>query len=188
MLDITSDLGIPAFAGVSQRHDGPTEDLLIGFGAHPDPHTAAMRALTELNQFLPAVRERRPDGTTNYWMDDPDAIEWWTTQTLEGNPYLAPAPNHAPATPASFELLATTDLAEDIRTIVGRFADKGIETLVLNQTRPDIELSVAKVMAPGLRPFWRRLGPGRLYDAPVDAGRLAQPYAEADLNPNSIFF
>ena len=72
VLDLTSDLGIPVFAAVSHRKDGPAQDILIGFGAHLDPHTAALRALTELNQFLPAVCERNPDGTTNYWMDDPE--------------------------------------------------------------------------------------------------------------------
>ena len=51
---------------------------------------ALMRALTEVNQFLPAVSERKPDGSTLYWMDDPDAIQWWTEETLERNPHVAP--------------------------------------------------------------------------------------------------
>ncbi len=70
VLDITTDLGIPAFVGCSQRLEGPTEDLLIGFGAHVDARMALMRALTEVNQFLPAVAQRKPDGSTHYWMDD----------------------------------------------------------------------------------------------------------------------
>jgi bacteriocin biosynthesis cyclodehydratase domain-containing protein len=188
MLDLTSDLGIPAFAGVSRRRGGPVEDLLMGFGAHIDPHTAAMRALTELNQFLPAVNERNPDGTTSYWMDDPDAISWWTTATLESEPYLLPSEERAASRPQDFRSLATDDIADDVRACVRRLGELGHEVLVVDQTRPDIELSVAKVMVPGLRHFWRRLGPGRLYDVPVALGWLDEQPAEGELNPLSIFF
>ncbi len=188
MLDLTSDLGIPAFAGVSPRRSGPSQDIVIGFGAHVDPRMAAMRALTEVNQFLPAVSERNPDGTTNYWMDDPDAVAWWRTATLETEPYLVPDPAVAATGPADYAGLCTDDLAEDVRRCVDRITGAGHEVLVLDQTRPDIELNVVKVMAPGLRHFWRRLGSGRLYDVPVKQGWLDAPVAESDLNPVSIFF
>jgi ribosomal protein S12 methylthiotransferase accessory factor len=188
VLDLTTDLGIPAFAGCSQRLDGPTEDLLIGFGAHVDPRMALMRALTEVNQFLPAVSERRPDGSTHYWMDDPDAIRWWTQQTLERNPYLAQHPELPARRPSDFAQIATDDIAEDVRRCVQRIADAGHDVLVLDQSRPAIELAVVRVIAPGLRHFWRRLGPGRLYDVPVKLGWLDAPVPEPELNPISIFF
>src|SRR6185437_14249523 len=54
-LDLTSDLGIPAIGAFSRRTDRDVEDILIAFGAHLDPRIALLRALTELNQFLPAV-------------------------------------------------------------------------------------------------------------------------------------
>ena len=57
----------------------------------------------------------------------------------------------------------------------------GIEVLVLDQTQPDIGLPVVKVIAPGLRHFWPRFGPGRLYDVPVRLGRLRRPRAEHEL-------
>jgi oxazoline/thiazoline synthase len=47
---------------------------------------------------------------------------------------------------------------------------------------------VARVVVPGLRHFWRRLAPGRLYDVPVSLGWLDRPRAETELNPISIFF
>ncbi len=187
MLDLTTDLGIPTFAGVSRRHSGPTEDILIGFGAHVDPRMAAMRALTELNQFLPAVCEVAPDGTTNYWMDDPDAIEWWTTATVENAPYVTPDPSTPAIDPQRYAGLSTDDLAGDVRNCVERIGAAGHDVIVVDQTRPDIELSVVKVMAPGLRHFWRRLGPGRLYDVPTRMG-WADTVAEDGLNPTSIFF
>jgi ribosomal protein S12 methylthiotransferase accessory factor len=188
VLDITTDLGIPAFVGCSQRLEGPTEDLLIGFGAHVDPRMALMRALTEVNQFLPAVAQRNPDGSTNYWMDDADAIQWWTEETLDGNPHVAPHPELPARRPSDFAEIATDDIAEDVRRCVQRIAAAGHDVLVLDQSRPAIELAVVRVIAPGLRHFWRRLGPGRLYDVPVKLGWIDAPVPEADLNPLSIFF
>jgi ribosomal protein S12 methylthiotransferase accessory factor len=188
VLDITNDLGIPAFVGCSKRLDGPSEDLLIGFGAHVDPRMALMRALTEVNQFLPAVSERNPDGTTLYWMDDADAIEWWKHETLERNPYLAPHPGLAARGPSDFAEISTDDIAEDVRRCVERIGAVGHDVLVLDQTRPDIDLAVVRVIAPGLRHFWRRLGPGRLYEVPVALGWLDAAIPEDQLNPISIFF
>jgi oxazoline/thiazoline synthase len=34
---------------------------------------------------------------------------------------------------------------------------------------------VVKVVVPGLRSFWARFAPGRLYDVPVRLGRLPSP-------------
>ena len=58
-----------------------------------------------------------------------------------------------------------------------------MEMLVLDQTRPDIGLNVVKVVVPGLRHFWKRLGAGRLYDVPVQMGWLDKPLTEEELNP-----
>ncbi len=64
----------------------------------------------------------------------------------------------------------------------------GLETIVLDQSRPDLGLSVVKVIVPGLRHFWPRLGAGRLYDVPVKMGWLAKALTEEILNPLSAFF
>jgi ribosomal protein S12 methylthiotransferase accessory factor len=59
----------------------------------------------------------------------------------------------------------------------------GLDFLVLDQTRPDIEVPVVRVIVPGLRHFYRRFGPGRLYDIPVKLGWLDHPLSETELNP-----
>ena len=64
----------------------------------------------------------------------------------------------------------------------------GVETIIINQTRPEIELAVAKVITPGLRHFWRRAAPGRLYDTPVKLGWIDRALSEDELNPRSVFF
>jgi ribosomal protein S12 methylthiotransferase accessory factor len=60
---------------------------------------------------------------------------------------------------------------------------EGLDFLVLDQTRPDIETPVARVIVPGLRHFYRRFAPGRLYDVPVKLGWQDRPLSEAELNP-----
>lgn len=187
-IDISADLGIPCFAAVSRRIDRGTEDLVIGFGAHFDARLALMRALTEVNQFMPAVSKVSPAGETVYWFHDPDAVDWWKHARLAGEPYLAPAP-HLPVRVASDYVAHEHDeLLDDVQRCIATAGRIGSELIVLDQTQPDVGLPVVKVMVPGLRHFWKRFGPGRLFDVPVALGWLDQPTAEADLNPTGIFF
>ena len=58
---------------------------------------------------------------------------------------------------------------------------------VLDQTRADIGLPVVKVIVPGLRHFWARFAPGRLYEVPAALGWVPEPVAEERLNPVSLF-
>jgi len=186
VLDITSDLSIPVFAAVSRRRH-EFQDVMVGFGAHPDARTALFRSLTEVNQFLPYVDQRDADGGTIYRTDDLATIEWCRTVRIEDEPWLRPT--EAPgATTADFDPLPGVDLAEHVRHCVGRAAAVGIEVIAIDQSRPDLDLSVVKMIAPGMRHFWRRLGPGRLYDVPVQQGWIEERVAEADLNPRSVFF
>jgi ribosomal protein S12 methylthiotransferase accessory factor len=187
-LDLTHDLGIPVVAAVSRRVGRTPEDVVIGLGAHLDPETALLRALTEMNQFLPAVAHTRPDGSTEYWFPGTDAHHWWRTARVGSEPWLLPDPRTEPRARSEIPSLATPDLAEDVRVGVALLARAGLETLVVDQTRPDVELHVAKVIVPGTRHFWRRLGPGRLYDAPVRMGWLDAPRREDEMNPWSVFF
>jgi ribosomal protein S12 methylthiotransferase accessory factor len=70
--------------------------------------------------------------------------------------------------------------------VVARVARAGLETLVVDQTRPDLGLCAVKVVVPGLRHFWPRFAPGRLYDVPERLG-WTRALAEADLNPVPLF-
>lgn len=188
VIDITADLGIPCFAAVSRRLDRPVEDLIIGFGAHLDPKIALLRAITELNQFLPAVTGVNPDGTTRYNFPDGEATVWWKSASLANQPYLVANPNLPSKTAGDYPILYSEDLKDDVQTCVEIARQAGLEVFALDQTRPDIGLNVCRVIVPGLRHFWRRLGPGRLYDVPVQLGWLEQPTPEEEMNPFSIFF
>ena len=187
VLDLTADLGIPAYAAVTARTDRDRPDILFGFGAHFDPYIGVVRALTELNQFLPGLSHAATDGTTDYSAFDAEARAWWDTATLENQPYLTPDETVPSRSASDYPRHDTDDLLDDVHACVQRAAARGMETLVLDQTRPDIGLNVVKVIVPGLRHFWRRLGPGRLYEVPVALGWLDAPLSEDELNPFSMF-
>jgi ribosomal protein S12 methylthiotransferase accessory factor len=183
LLDVTSDLGIPVMAAVSRRIDNPTEDILLGFGAHPDPRVAARRALGELGQAMPAVISARADGTG---YADPHLDRWWTYATVRNQPYLRPDPCQPVRTAADYGRRSSTTV--NLELIYPAVRRAGLDVLVLDQTRPDIKMPVVKVIVPGLRHFWPRFAPGRLFDVPVTLGRKAEATAYEDLNPIPIYF
>jgi bacteriocin biosynthesis cyclodehydratase domain-containing protein len=181
VLDLTSDLAIPVFAALSRRTDQPGEEITFGFGAHLDARIGVLRALTEMNQALPWVTTERE------WDDTDEMDRWLRSATLAREPYLAPA-DAAPHTAPSYPLLSSDDLRDDVLRCQAIVEAQGLEVLVLDQTRPDLGLVVAKVFVPGLRPFWPRLAPGRLYDVPVRLGWLPAALAEEALNPIPMFW
>ena len=75
------------------------------------------------------------------------------------------------------------DTREQVTACVNLAKREGLDFLVLDQTRPDIEVPVVRVVVPGLRHFYRRFGPGRLYDVPVKLGWRDRPLPESELNP-----
>jgi ribosomal protein S12 methylthiotransferase accessory factor len=185
-LDLTADLGIPVFASVCRRVDGPPEQIVLGFGAHLEPRLALLRAVTEMNQMLSSPLLKPEGKELGDPTADPDTAHWLRTATTANQPYLVPAGGPL-RTAALYPRLWGGDLAEDVRTCQARVERAGMEMLVLDQTRPEVGLPVAKVIVPGLRHFWTRLAPGRLYDVPVQLGWLSQPLAEEELNPLPMF-
>jgi ribosomal protein S12 methylthiotransferase accessory factor len=186
-IDLTSDLGIPVIAAISRRIDHEVEDIVLGFGAHLDPRIALLRAVTEINQFMPAVEKRDADNNTIYWYPEREAIDWFQTAKLNAHRHLLPT-HSSPHTPRSFASRAPDDLCSAVEVCLDRARRANLEVLVVDQTQPDIGLAVVKVMVPGLRHFWKRFGPGRLYDVPVALGWRDTPLAEEQLNPIGIFF
>lgn len=185
LLDVTSDFRVPAFVALSRRTGGISEDIIYGAGAHSDPKLAALRAICELNQCLtwlpgPASRDGKP------MIDDPLALWWWRTARLDDCPWLSPAPDVAPSRAGDFSVPETTDARDDVAGCLALLESKGMELLVLDQTQPDIGMPVVRVMVPGMRHFWQRLAPGRLYNAPVGMGRLPAPLTESQLNTTPV--
>jgi ribosomal protein S12 methylthiotransferase accessory factor len=183
-LDLTTDLGIPVFATVCRRTAAPREQIVLGFGAHLDARIALLRAVTEMNQMLSSPLLEAGAKTDPH--ADPETARWLATATIANQPYLVPA--DAPrTTPASYPRTWTDDVLGDVEECRARVEREGLEVLVLDQTRPEIGLPVAKVIVPGLRHFWTRFAPGRLYTVPVRLGWLEHPRTEDELNPIPMF-
>ena len=180
VLDLTNDLGIPCFAAISKRIDGSPEYYTAGFGAHLDAHIALMRAITEMNQSLPIVQ--------GIMTNKDDVIPVGKSNTLlyaeiKEQHYLCPDVTQAKKNIDTYVTPTFDDLRENILYCMDLLKDKNLEMMVLDMTRPDVGLPVVKVVVPGLRHHWQQLGPGRLYDVPVQMGWLDQPGDESKMNP-----
>ncbi|MFI8965346.1 TOMM precursor leader peptide-binding protein [Streptomyces sp. NPDC053493] len=173
-LDLTSDLGIPVVVAASRRSGSDATDIqdvhgvpdvVYGFGAHFDPRLALRRAVTEMVQLLaPATAGAAP----------PVPVQ----------PQLLPDPGQSARTPGSFRpYVRNGDLLADVEDICSLVTAHGLDLLVLDQTRPDVEIPVVKVLVPGLRHFYARFAPGRLYDVPVRLGHLGRSTPYEELNP-----
>ncbi|MEU4160706.1 TOMM precursor leader peptide-binding protein [Actinoplanes sp. NPDC026670] len=185
VLDVTADLPVPVYAAVSERDGGG--EVLVGFGAHPNAEVALTRAVSELNQFLPlAAAVAAANG--GYHGAEPETARWLSTVTTADQPWLRPDPDQPLVTPARHPVPAAAGTAAVVDAAVGAARDAGLEVIVVDQSRPELELAVARVVVPGLRHFWRRLGPGRLWETPVALGRAPRATGEDEINPLSVFF
>ena len=185
MLDVTSDIGIPVFVALSRKPNAPTEDIIYGAGAHADPGTAALRAICELNQCLTWL-PRPGQGDGRPMIDDPLALWWWKTARLADCFWLEPAAGQPPSRASRYPTTKSTDTRDDVEHCRRLVEARGMEFLVLDQTRPDIGMPVVRVIVPGMRHFWARYAPGRLYDVPVRMGCRRHALVEADLNPAPV--
>jgi ribosomal protein S12 methylthiotransferase accessory factor len=151
------------------------ENIEFGSGAHFDTRIALLRAVTELNQFLSIGLMDGGSGAKS-------SLDGKTPFRLRDHPYLVPSDDPA-VRPASHSKFGHLDAREQVNACVGLMKQKGLDFLVLDQTRADIGVPVVKVIVPGLRHFYRRFAPGRLYDVPVKLGWRERPVSEDELNP-----
>ena len=177
VLDVTSDIDIPVVMAVSHWNEDGQEHIEFAAGAHFDLRVAALRAVTGLNQVLAVDRIRRVAAAPTV-ADRGDALP----VPLRKHAYVVP---HGKATTRSArsQKFAGLDRREQVLACVKLARRLGLDLLVLDQTRPDVQVPVVRVIVPGLRHLHRRFAPGRLYDVPVKLGLRKRPLREADLNP-----
>ncbi|MCU0682622.1 MAG: TOMM precursor leader peptide-binding protein [Polyangiaceae bacterium] len=207
-LDLTHDLRLPTCAALA--HHAPSDRFAIGFGCHLTPRLAAQRALTELNQiFDPEGTRKAPWGqaqlaSRDYLFPCPDrppiAAQGppWATgagwRASQSPPWAAGAGWRAAQSPPwatgadvraaqGHPSPASADLRADLEHCIHRLDEAGLELIVVDKTRPDLGVHVIQAIVPGLRHFWPRFGPGRLYDVPPALGWLPRPLGEGELNP-----
>jgi ribosomal protein S12 methylthiotransferase accessory factor len=176
VLDVTGDLGIPSFVSVLHWMQNSQENVEFGSGAHFDSRIALLRALTELNQFLSI-------GLMGGGSGEKSSLDGSTPLRLQDHPFLLPSNQPAVQPDLVGSKFGGLDAHEQATACVRLVERAGLDFLVLDQTRPDIEAPVVRVIVPGLRHFYSRFAPGRLYDVPVKLGWLDRPLPEDELNP-----
>jgi ribosomal protein S12 methylthiotransferase accessory factor len=176
LLDVTTDLGIPVCAAVS--HDSGGDHIALGTAAGITRESAAWKAMAEMVTLvfgMPALRRPPRGNLYALW-------RWWHRSRLAGSPYLRGAGKtknvicNTPSGPHA-----------EFRRCVQRIEEAGMRVLLYDHTRPELGIPVMRVIAPGLRHFWARFAPGRLYDVPVRLGWLPKPRKESELNPVPYF-
>lgn len=175
VLDITADPAIPAFVAVSRTEEPPRNDYALGFGAHFDAEIALTRALMELTQFLPAVLSDRKPGCFLSSEDVQDDMS-----------FLTPDAQLTTTVCSDFPSPDATGPKQHVESCVELAKSWGMEMLTLEQTRESIGMPVVKVLVPGMRSWWARFAPGRLYSLPVQLGWLREPKKESKLNPDHL--
>jgi bacteriocin biosynthesis cyclodehydratase domain-containing protein len=174
VLDVTNDLGIPTFVAITHWTSNGQENIEFGSGAHFDARIALLRALTELNQFLSI-------GLMGGGKGEKSSLDGITPLRLQDHPFLTP--NGQAASHSGFESkFGRLHAHEQVAACVDIARRQDLDFLVLDQTRPDIDVPVVRVTVPGMRHFYRRFAPGRLYDVPVKLGWRDRPTPEDELN------
>lgn len=185
VLDITTDLGVPAYVAISARVSSG-KCVAFGFGCHTDACHAVGQALVEMYQMCVLFEAAfESDART----DPIDArrralMRWLREVTLDSQSFMEPSGSRSAS---DYDLSRSRRRQKSPDDLIELLAAHGLEAFWLELTRPDIGLPVVRALVPGLRHFWSRLAPGRLYDVPKSLGWLAKPHEERDLNPVPIF-
>ena len=148
LLDITTDIELPAVAAVSARPDG--YGFAIGFGARLDLAEAACAAVFELCQaelgqhVVAAKRGESGDGA----LRDGDLRQLRRSTGLDTRdcPLLYPQ-----AQPDSSSATRAARPATSLQDILHRLTARGIAVHIINLTRPAFDVPVVRVLAPALQ-------------------------------------
>jgi ribosomal protein S12 methylthiotransferase accessory factor len=176
VLDVTSDFGVPTYVAILHWMQNGKENIEFGSGAHFDERIAMLRCLTELNQFMSI-------GMMGGGTGEKPSLDGTNPLHLAEHPFLAPSATPIAAPHSGFRLHALDNARDQVLACVEIARRAGLDFLVVNQTRPDVDVPVVRVIVPGLRHFYKRFGPGRLYDIPVRLGLRDRPLPESELTP-----
>lgn len=148
LLDITTDIAVPCVAAVSCRADG--FGVAFGLAARPTLAAAARSAILEMCQIELAyeVVEAKCRERGEAALSERDWVHRRRATLINADRCLLLQPVAKPALGRPIE---ATDANALLQLIAGRLGQLGIETFVLNLTRPSFAVPVARVIAPGLQ-------------------------------------
>lgn len=205
--NITLEQGVPCFWAMAvdeQRRPGMPR-AVCSAGSHLDPQKALINALQEVSAVLQQQLERYPGERQRAlpMLEDPYLVTRMSDHSLlyslpeafERLEFLYHTPHQQTfeeAFPEHFNAQPGTDLLEDLKDLLARYAQTGIDTLVVDQTKAEHRLSnfrCVKVLMPGTVPMTfghhtrRLVGLHRLSTLPYTLGYRSRILEDADMNP-----
>lgn len=176
ILNLTSDINIPVVGAVSWKNEDP-QRIVFGFSAGFDFDNCIEQALLEMNQLLTAVQTEGNSNKINY--DDPEGLRWWNEAHINDLPFLTGSGKWIQNKPD----INLTNNRQFLTYSLELLCRKNLNCYYFDHSEKFTGTSVAKVIIPGLRPFWRRLSKGRLYLDP----KSNHYKKESEMNPFSLF-
>jgi ribosomal protein S12 methylthiotransferase accessory factor len=160
VLDITTDLGVPCAAAISQAAQG--SGFCCGIAARPRIAQAAQAAVLEMCQAELALRvvemKRRQRGEDALNDVDREHEIRATKIDTRSCALLQPLP------PDAVSADCATDEPQDLlRLLVARLADRGIDTFAVDLSRLSFGIPVAQVLCPALEREPAEFGGVRLH-------------------------
>jgi ribosomal protein S12 methylthiotransferase accessory factor len=150
--DITSDFGVPAFLCViddQERNDAISVGRIAGSGCHPSANVALCRAITEAAQArLTIIAGARDDV-------DFDIYSWMTSNAV----FARNLPRGQSSRGLSFEdrSIASADLANDLRLMLGRLNACGIRQVVFADLPCPVDnFACVRVLVPELETMFEK--------------------------------
>jgi ribosomal protein S12 methylthiotransferase accessory factor len=160
MLDLTHDLGIPVVVAVSTDSQGGR--IALGSAAGASLEAAAAKAAGEMLMVYSGLRYSAPEQWAQ-GTNEGTLCRWFRDARVAQRTYLLPARRR--------------------RLPAMNGAERRVDGWVKRHTRSDVGAHVIRVIAPGLRHWWARFAPGRLYEIPPAIGWTSRQLSEAELNP-----
>jgi ribosomal protein S12 methylthiotransferase accessory factor len=159
LLDITTDLGVPCAAAISQAAQG--SGFCCGIAARPRMAQAAQAAVLEMCQTELALRvvdmKRRERGDDALNDVDREHEARATKIDTRSCALLHPLP------PDTASPDCATDEPQDLlRLLVARLADRGIDAFAVDLSRPSFGIPVVQVLCPALEKEPAEFGGARL--------------------------
>jgi thiazole/oxazole-forming peptide maturase SagD family component len=174
LLDITTDVGVPAVAAVSVCLEG--RGLACGLAARLDPREAVEAAILEMCQMelaAPVAEAKRAErGEAALNMADRRHLRRAEFAAAECT-LLHPC--------GLASLDAAGPFARGLDALIGRLNERGVRLFLLELTRPDPGVPVVRAVSPELQPFEATVSTERLQRARADSGGAAAATAAVPL-------
>jgi ribosomal protein S12 methylthiotransferase accessory factor len=198
LLDMTSDLPVPAYLCLLIDEQRSPVMVCAGGAAALDPLAAASKALLEAVQTREWAKFMLRGGKSFHFEPDFSDIEEFEDHValyahgdmLEAVRFLVDSPGQVALDGAAEA--KSPDWAADLTRLVSLLAGRGYDVLAVDLTTPDAAQCgyfVTKALIPGFQPLdasYRRrfLGGRRLYQVPVRLGYTQTETTIEQLNPN----